>query len=1076
MAEIDQIKAAIDLRSLISETCKLDSNGRGAHESKHDSKSGTCLYVDRDWWYCHHCHAGGDVLNWIMDRDNVDFPEALQTAAEIAGIKLDGSDPAAESERWAVYEVLKAAAVHFHENLTDTHRADITARWGITNETIDKLLIGIAQNDEALEECLKQQGFTYDQIIKSGLFFDWGDTLKPHFRGRYVFPYWKGGTVRYMIARQTSHTPKGKYEAAKYKKLLIHNDKRHYVSEHVRNDTLYGVDSLRGVSDWCLIAEGVTDCIMAYQAGIPCISPVTTKFKKADHERILKLVKRVDTVYICNDNETNDAGLEGAIGTAEHLEANGITTRLVTLPRAEGVEKIDLAEYLRDHGVEEFKALFDTAVSVWNIKLSRQPVGGGAVENAKAAKRFIAEELSAMNAAVRVAFIESDVRAHFGLSDNVIGELIKVTPEAAKPGATTSQHDNRLAFRTDHLNNYQSLDDMVALEGNDYTPLIKAVWYNIIGTLKAQPVRFGNITTDTRFNLFVPMPSGTGKNNLKQAIQRIVSMCGKEVRSPTSFHPEQLIGKMISEKWHNPEKKGKGLNDTRYIPNYGYLKKDSVIFDESYHFITREDKQYDESKAYIRIALDPIESNLIQKKLVDQLDVPEQRLEYYPHCSITMFLQPKGMDDDNVLTGFLRRFNVIYIPLVGKNLDRREEIMKYLTHPRPEVSFDCWKDITEWDAPTYFDFEDGINDLLYVLHNDLITYMRSLGDKQRNYTDRKVYALFDDLIGMAAIQAISRKSNVVTLQDVKLAYMDLFEFFRLSLDYVNAKVFGNLDYGEQWHGAEAKEIEALKWLAAGSGATDKDTSEVTIAAFKAKIAEIFEIEERSAERHYSKLKKRGLIDSKRIGKDSSRVWITFDPDQVTDVVPMPLVDTLYWKIAQDGNPSAVLRSCSTCPTDNGSGDLQLRNAPTDSGSGKNTESIAGDIKNEDGDLQLRNAPIEDGSADLQVRNSEPIASGQVRNGVFDKTDSKRTTTTTTQHRTGPSVKNPIELAQQDRMKAIDQFFRNHREKDGKPAEIRYVKDESELMKFVPEIADQLHINLDVAFKSVMQYGKDRGWV
>ena len=1075
MIDIEQIKSTINLRSLISESCKLDSSGRGAHENKHDSESGTCLYVDNDWWYCHHCHAGGDALDWIMDRDGVDFPEALRTAAGIAGIPLDGSDPAAESERRAVFDVLKAAAIHFHENLTDAHRADITARWGITNETIDKLLIGIARNDEALEIHLKRQGFTYEQMVKSGLFFDWNSGLKPSFQGRYVFPYWKGGTVRYMIARQTEHTPKNKWEKAKYKKLLTHDKKHPYVSEHVRNDTLYGVDSLRGVSDWCLVTEGVTDCIMALQAGIPCISPVTVRFKKADHKRILKLVKRLETVYLCNDNEDNEAGLKGAISTAEYLEANGITTRLIALPRAEGVEKIDLAEYLRDHGVEEFKALFDTAVSVWNVKLSSQPVGGGAVENVKAAKRFIAEELSAMDAAVRVAFIESDVRAHFGLSDDVIGELIKVTPEAAKPGATTPQHDNRLAFRTDHLNNYRSLDDLVALEGRDYTPLIKAVWYNIIGTLKAQPVRFGNITTDTRFNLFIPMPSGTGKNNLKQAIQRIVSMCGKEVRSPTSFHPEQLIGKMISEKWHNPEKEGKGLNDTRYIPNYGYLKKDSVIFDESYHFITREDKQYDESKAYIRIALDPIGSNLIQKKLVDQLDVPEQRLEYYPHCSITMFLQPKGMDDDNVLTGFLRRFNVIYIPLVGKNLDRREEIMKYLTHPRPEVSFDYWKDITEWDAPTYFDFEDGINDLLYALHNDLITYMRSLGDKQRNYTDRKVYALFDDLIGMAAIQAISRKSNVVTLQDVKLAYMDLFEFFRLSLDYVNAKVFGNLDYGEQWHGAEAKEIEALKWLA-GSGATDKDTSEVTIAAFKAKIAEIFEIEEESARRHYSKLKKRGLIDSKRIGKDSSRVWITFDPDQVTDVVPMPLTDTLYWKIAQNGYHPAHLHTCTTLEHDNGFGDLQVCNAPTDSGSGKNTESIAGGAKSGAADLQVCNAPIEDGSGDLQVCNSEPIASGQVCNRVFDKTDSERTSGTSVQVCTGSSVKNPIELAQDDRMKAIDQFFRNHREKDGGPAEIRYVKDESELMKFVPDIANKLHISRDVAFKSVMQYGKDRGWV
>ena len=428
MADIKQIKDAIDLRSLINETCKLDSNGRGAHESKHDSDSGNCLWVDGDGWYCHHCHAGGDAFNWIMDRDNVDFSEALQIAAEIAEIPLNGSDPAAEIERRTVYGVLKAAAVHFHENLTDTHRADISDRWRITDQTIDDLLIGMARTDDALEVHLKRCGFTANQMVKSGLFFDWSNELKPHFQGRYVFPYWRGGTVRYMIARQTNQTPKGKYEAAKYKKLLTHNDKHPYVSEYVRNDTFYGVDSLRDATDWCLITEGVTDCIMAMQARVPCISPVTVTFRKADHNRILKLVKRFDTVYICNDNETNNAGSKGAISTGEFLEANGITTRLVTLPRPDGVEKIDLAEYLRDHIAEDFKALFDTAVSVWTVKLSRQPISDDAVENVKTTKKFITEELSQMGAAQRVAFIESDVRAHFGLSDDVMVELAKVTP------------------------------------------------------------------------------------------------------------------------------------------------------------------------------------------------------------------------------------------------------------------------------------------------------------------------------------------------------------------------------------------------------------------------------------------------------------------------------------------------------------------------------------------------------------------------------------------------------------------------------------------------------------------------
>lgn len=636
-----------------------------------------------------------------------------------------------------------------------------------------------------------------------------------------------------------------------------------------------------------------------------------------------------------------------------------------------------------------------------------------------------------------------------------------VTSEAA-----TSRDDDRLVFRTEHLRNYQALDNLIALEGKDFTPFVKAVWYNVLGTLKAQPVRFGNITTDTRFNLFIPMPSGTGKNNLKQAINKIVTGGGKEVRSPTSFHPEQLIGKMLTEKWHNPDKEGKGLNDTRYIPNYGYLHNDSLIFDEAFHFVTRDDKQYEESKTYIRIALDPIGNNLIQKKLIDQLDVPEQRLAYYPRCSITMFLQPDVMDDENVKTGFLRRFNILYIPLVGKNLDRNEEIIRYIKHPRSEVSLDYWQGITEWDAPTYFTFEDGIDDLLIVLHDDLITYMRSLGEKQRNYLDRKAYPIFDDLVGMSTIQAISRKSDTVTQQDVKLAYMDLFEFFKLSLDFVNAKIFGNLDYGEQWHGAEVKEIEALKWLA-GSGATDKDKSEVTIADFKAKIAEIFEIEDESARRHYSKLKKRGLIDSRRVGKDSSRVWVTFDHGNASEVAQVNLADTMYWKIAQEGYHPAHLHTCTTLETDSGSDALQVCNAPTDSDSAKSTKPIAGDAKSEGADLQVCNAQIDGRSDDLQVCNPEPTASEQVCNADLRKNDSERTSDTSVQVCTGLSVKNPIELARDERMIAIDRFFRNRG--------ITYANHE-ELMKFVPEIADQLHINQDVAFRSVMQYGKDRGWL
>jgi len=63
----------------------------------------------------------------------------------------------------------------------------------------------------------------------------------------------------------------------------------------------------------------------------------------------------------------------------------------------------------------------------------------------------------------------------------------------------------------------------------------------------------------------------------------------------------------------------------------------------------------------------------------------------------------------------------------------------------------------------------------------------------------------------------------------------------------------------------------------------------------------------------------------------------------------------------------------------------------------------------------------------------------------------------------------------EQMKTIDIFFRQHKDVDNKTAEINYASRE-QLIEFVPDVAEQLHINKDVAFRLVMQYGKDRGWI
>ena len=68
-----------------------------------------------------------------------------------------------------------------------------------------------------------------------------------------------------------------------------------------------------------------------------------------------------------------------------------------------------------------------------------------------------------------------------------------------------------------------------------------------------------------------------------------------------------------------------------------------------------------------------------------------------------------------------------------------------------------------------------------------------------------------------------------------------------------------------------------------------------------------------------------------------------------------------------------------------------------------------------------------------------------------------------------------DTSQSEQMKTIDIFFRQHKDVDNKPAEVTYAS-QKQLVEFVPEIATLLQVNKDVAFRLVMEYGKDRGWI
>jgi P4 family phage/plasmid primase-like protien len=438
--KIDEIKNRLDIVDVIGRDISLHHSGNGEYVGSVPpvGSTGRSLKVNQrlQLWNDTKNRKGGDVLDWIgrnfNDPRGSDFPKVLRIAAEQAGVELaeiTETELEAVKEKVEIHNFLSETVDVYHQNITERPGLYdyIMDKWSITPDTVNLLKIGYATTSRDLN------GLDETTLQKSGLVYvNDGKMGSEVFNGRIIFPYWNNGKVVYLIGRETSETATIESgRGMKYKKLLVHKEGQEYVSPCVQNSYFYGEDSLRG-ADYCVITEGVADCIVMLQANFPCISPVTVQFQKKDHPKLLSLTKGLKRVYICNDNESNGAGLKGALSTAEALENEQIEARLIILPKPDSIDKIDIADYMRDHSPEDFKGLMDSSVRLWQYKLNKQVISQKAtsLERLSAFRSFISIDLAGMSFDEWGVFVSNEVAVKFGLRKKDINETVsKVSKE-----------------------------------------------------------------------------------------------------------------------------------------------------------------------------------------------------------------------------------------------------------------------------------------------------------------------------------------------------------------------------------------------------------------------------------------------------------------------------------------------------------------------------------------------------------------------------------------------------------------------------------------------------------------------
>ena len=253
--------------------------------------------------------------------------------------------------------LMEDACRFFERHLTDEHRRHLWTRYGLMPDFVEAMRIGYAPADgSALLLHLMDRGYSRDEIIGSGLVMPWQRTdedggirsgVSDLFRGRIVFPYLDADLrPAYFIGRMTDATPtRDGATPAKYKKQLVTIDGP--------REPICGVWSV-SPGDPLIITEGITDCLAVLQAGRPCISPVTTRFKREQAPEVAELVRRSGgPVYILNDNEESGEGGKGAANIAYNLITQALDGARVFIgspPRPPGIEKVDINDFLRSGG------------------------------------------------------------------------------------------------------------------------------------------------------------------------------------------------------------------------------------------------------------------------------------------------------------------------------------------------------------------------------------------------------------------------------------------------------------------------------------------------------------------------------------------------------------------------------------------------------------------------------------------------------------------------------------------------------------------------------------------------------
>lgn len=361
---IQDVRDKNDIESVISRYVDLKRRGKtltGLCPFHNEKTPSFTVYPETASYYCFGCGAGGDVITFIRNAENLDYIEALKMLADNAGVQMPDSDfdDGISKIKKRIYEANREAARFFHEALfTDRGKEQLAylKRRGVSDKMIKHFGLGAAPDDwYALGEYLNQKGFTNSELVAANLVRSSEKNGKKYyydaFRSKVMYPVidLRGNVVAF--GGRVLDNSKPKYI----------NTSDTYV--YKKSNELFALNFAKNGNERKLIlCEGYMDVIALHEAGFT--NAVAGLGTALTSEQVSLIARYADDVFLCYDSD--EAGQKAVRAALSLFSKTGVRVKVIRLDGGK-----DPDEIIRTYGKERFRKLLEGSDSDVEYKLSR---------------------------------------------------------------------------------------------------------------------------------------------------------------------------------------------------------------------------------------------------------------------------------------------------------------------------------------------------------------------------------------------------------------------------------------------------------------------------------------------------------------------------------------------------------------------------------------------------------------------------------------------------------------------------------------------------------------------------------